>query len=165
MLSRRQLLAASPTTLAFFLALSGCKGPAVLSGPPPLSKQTTMLLHAVTAEQNLIWIYNKAIAAYSGLAPTLTPLLTEHQAHLAQLRGRVIEPPGKTVPDTVTARPALGTTQTAALTQLRTAEQAAVKTLLNRLDSASPSLAQLYASIAASEATHVTVLDTRLSGS
>ncbi len=159
------MLAASPTTLPFFLAVSGCKGPAVLSGPPPLSNQTTMLLHAVTAEQNLIWIYDKAIAAYSGLAPTLTPLLADHRAHLAQLSNRVIEPPGKTVPDTVTARPALGATQAAALTQLRTAEQAAVKTLLSRLGGASPSLAQLYASIAASESTHVTVLDTRLGGS
>jgi hypothetical protein len=162
MLSRRQLLAASPTTLPFFLALSGCKGPAVLSGPPPVSNQTTMLLHAVTAEDNLIRIYSEAIAAYSGLAPTLRPLLAEHQAHLAQLRDRVIEPPGKTVPDTVTAKPALGATPTAALEQLRSVERGAVKTLLSRLGSASPSLAQLYASIAASEATHVTVLDTAL---
>ena len=67
MLSRRQLLAASPTTLPLFLALSACKGPAVLSAPPAVSPQTQALLHAVTAELNLIWIYNKAMAAYSGL--------------------------------------------------------------------------------------------------
>ena len=36
------------------------------------------------------------MAAYSALAPTLAPLLAEHEAHLAQLRARVIEPPGKT---------------------------------------------------------------------
>ena len=59
-----------------------------------------MLLHAVTAELNLIWIYNKAIAAYSGLEPALAPLRAEHEAHLAELRGRVIEPPGKKVPQT-----------------------------------------------------------------
>src|ERR1700728_2957075 len=110
MLSRRQLLAASPTTLPLFLALSACKGPAVLSGPPPVSNQTQTLLHAVTAEQNLIWIYNKAMAGYSALAPTLAPLLAEHQAHLAQLAARVVEPPGKKVPATVTARPALSPT-------------------------------------------------------
>jgi hypothetical protein len=158
MLSRRQLLAASPTTLTLFLALSACKGPAVLSAPPSVSPQTRALLHAVTAEQNLIFIYNKAIAAYSGLAPTLAPLRAEHEAHLAQLRARVIEPPGKQVPDTVTAKPALGATRSAALAQLRAAEQAAVTTLMSRLSGASPSLAQLYASIAASEATHVSVL-------
>ena len=162
MLSRRQLLAASPTTLSLFLALSACSGPAVLSAPTTVSPQTQTLLDAVTAEQNLIWIYNRAITAYSGLAPTLAPLRAEHEAHLAQLRASVIEPPGKQVPDTVTAKPALGATQAAAVAQLRTAEQTAVKTLMSRLAGASPSLAQLYASIAASEATHVSVLGARL---
>jgi hypothetical protein len=162
MLSRRQLLAASPTTLPLFLALSACKGPAVLSAPPTVSPRTHMLLHAVTVEQNLIWIYNETVAAYSGLAPALTPLRAEHEEHLAQLRARVIEPQGEQVPDTVTAKPVLGATEDAALAQLRAAEQAAVKTLMSRLDGASPSLAQLYASIAASEATHVGVLSARI---
>ena len=45
-----------------------------------------------------------------------------------------------------------------ALAQLKTAEQAAVATLMSRLGVASPSLAQLYASIAASESTHASVL-------
>jgi hypothetical protein len=163
MLSRRQLLAASPTALPLFLALSACKGPAVLSGPPPLTAQTQTLLHAVTAELNLIWIYNKTMAEYSGLRPTLAPVLAEHQAHLARLRARVVEPPGKKVPDTVTARPALEATASGALTQLRDAEQTAVGVLLSHLGGASPSLAQLYASIATSEATHVTALTMRIS--
>jgi hypothetical protein len=162
MLSRRQLLAALPTTLPLSLALSACKGPAVLSAPSSVSPQTQMLLRAAGAEQNLIWIYTKAIATYSGLAPTLAPLRAEHAAHLAQLRAMVIEPPGARVPGAVTARPALGATQDAALAQLRTAEQAAVKALMSRLDGASPSLAQLYASIAASEATHASVLSARI---
>jgi len=156
------LLAASPTTLPLFLALTACKGPAVLTGPPPVTDQTRMLLHAVTAELNLIWIYNKVMAGYSGLRPTLAPLLAEHQAHLARLRERVIEPPGKKVPDTVTRRPPLDGTADGALAQLRDAEQAAVGVLLSRLGGASPSLAQLYASIATSEATHVTVLGSRI---
>ena len=154
------MLAASPTTLPLFLALSACKGPAVLSGPPPLSNQTQTLLHAVTAEQNLIWIYNKAMAGYSALRPTLAPLLAEHQAHRAQLIARVVEPPGRKVPGTVTARPALNATAEGALLQLRAAEQAAATRLLGAgvLGRAAPSLAQLYASIATSEATHVTTL-------
>jgi hypothetical protein len=161
MLSRRQLLAASPTTLPLLLALSACKGPAVLSAPPTVSPRTQMLLHAVTAELDLIWIYNKAITSYSGLAATLAPLRSEHQQHLAQLRARVVEPPAKHVPDTVTAKPAIAGTAGAAVAQLRAAEQGAVRTLMSRLGGASPSLAQLYASIAASEATHVTVLSAR----
>jgi hypothetical protein len=143
--------------------LSACKGPAVLSGPPPLTAQTQTLLHAVTAELNLIWIYDKTMAEYSGLGPTLAPLLAEHRAHLARLRARVVEPPGKKVPYTVTARPALEATAAGALTQLRDAEQTAVGVLLSHLGGASPSLAQLYASIATSEATHVTALTTRIS--
>jgi hypothetical protein len=161
MLSRRQLLAASPTTLPVFLALSACKGPAVLSAPPTVSPGTRALLHAVTAEQNLIWLYTRALAAYPGLTATLTGVRREHQAHLAELRGRVIEPAGKQVPGAVTARPALAGTRDGALAQLRAAEQAAVDTLMSRLNGASPSLAQLYASIAASEAVHVGVLTPR----
>jgi hypothetical protein len=162
MLSRRQLLAASPTTLPLILALSACKGPAVLSGPPPVSSQTQTLLHAVTAELNLIWIYNKTMAEYSSLGPTLAPLLAEHEAHLARLRARVIEPPGKKTPNTATARPAIGSTEQAALAQVKNAEQAAAAAQLGRLAGASPSLAQLYASIATSETTHVTVLASRI---
>jgi hypothetical protein len=158
MLSRRQLLAASPTALPLFLALSACQGPAVLSAPPTASPQTQALLHAVTAELNLIWIYKKVMGTYSGLAPTLAPLRAEHQAHLVQLRSQVIEPRGQDGPDTVTEKPALGRTEVAALTQLQVAEQAAVTTLMGRLDGAPPSLAQLYASIAASEMTHARVL-------
>jgi hypothetical protein len=161
MLSRRQLLAASPTTLPLFLTLSGCKGPAVLSPPPQVSQQTQVLLHAVTAEQDLIWIYAKVISVYSGLAATLAPLLAEHEAHLAQLRARVIEPPGKRAPQTVTARPLIAGPPAAALAQLRAAEQAAVTAQMNRLAAAPASLAQLYASIAASESTHVSVLGAR----
>ncbi len=48
------------------------------------------------------------------------------------------------------------------LTQLRDAEQAAVGVLMSRLGGASPSLAQLYASIAASEATHASLLNARV---
>ncbi len=159
------MLAASPTTLPLFLALTACKGPAGLSGPPPVPAQTQTLLRAVTAELNLVWIYNKTMAEYSGLRSTLAPLLAEHQAHLAGLRARVIEPPGKQTPSAVTARPAVAGTSAGALTQLREAEQAAVTAQLGRLAGASPSLAQLYASIATSEATHVTTLDSRISNS
>src|SRR6202042_3411817 len=82
MLSRRQLLAASPTTLPLFLVLSGCKGPAVLGAPPVVSQQTQVLLHAVTAEQGLIWIYGKVMSVYPALAAALSPLRAEHEAHL-----------------------------------------------------------------------------------
>ena len=153
------MLAASTTTLPLFLALSACGGPNPLAGPPPLSADVRALLRAVTAEQNLIYLYKRTLASYSALAMVLTPLLAEHEAHLAQLRARIIEPPGKTVSAKVTSRPAIPGTRAAALAQLRAAEQAASTAQLRRLAGASPALAQLYASIATSEATHVTVLD------
>jgi hypothetical protein len=105
------------------------------------------------------------MAEYSGLGPALAPLLAEHRAHLARLGARVVEPPGKKLPAAATARPAIDPTAAGALAQLRDAEQAAVGVLLNRLAGASPSLAQLYASIATSEATHVTALTSRISRS
>ena len=156
------MFAASPTTLPLFLALSGCKRPAVLGAPPVVSQQTQALLHAVTAEQNLIWIYAMVMSRYSGLAAELGPLRAEHQSHLAQLRALVIEPPGKQVPEAVTARPVVAATSGAALAQLRAAEQAAVGAQMSRLAAAPASLAQLYASIAACEATHVSLLSARI---
>ena len=155
------MLAASPTTLPLFLALNGCKGPAVLSAPPVVSQQTQVLLRAVTAEQNLIWIYAKVMSVYSGLAAELGPLHADHQAHLAQLRARVIEPAGKQLAVAVTSKPAVAATKAAALAQLSAAEQAAVTAQMSRLGAAPASLAQLYASIAACEATHVSVLGAR----
>ena len=156
------MLAASPTTLPLFLTLSGCKGPAVLGAPPDVSQQTQVLLRAVTAEQNLIWIYAKVMSVYSRLDGPLAPLRAEHEAHLAQLRARVVEPPGKQVPQTVTSRPRVAGTESAALAQLRAAERAAVTAQMDRLAAAPASLAQLYASIAACESTHVSVLGARI---
>jgi len=134
----------------------------VLSAPPAVSQQTQVLLHAVTAEQNLIVIYAEVMSEYSGLAATLAPLRAEHEAHLAQLRARVVEPPGKQVHETVTARPPITGTKSAALAQLRAAERAAVTAQMDHLAAAPASLAQLYASIAACESTHVSVLGAQI---
>jgi hypothetical protein len=157
MLRRRQLLAASATSVPMFFVLNACAGPDPLAGPPPLSADVRALLDAAAGERNLIEIYEQTMAAYSPLASALAPLLAEHRAHLTQLRAQVIEPPGKTIPSAA-ARPAIPGTREAAVAGLRATEQAASTAQLRRLAAASPSLAQLYASIAASEATHVTAL-------
>lgn len=155
------MLAASATTLPAFLVLSGCAGPDPLAGPPPLSPDVRGLFAAVTAENNLVTLYNECISVYSGLAPALRPLLAEHRAHLARLRSRIVEPPGKSLPAKAAAgasRPRVAGGEPAAVTQLSSAERAAVSANLRRLPDAAPDLAQLYASIAASEATHITAL-------
>ena len=166
MLSRRQLLGASPAALpaalSGCLALSACSAPAVLKAPPAVSPQAQALLRAVSAEQDLVLLYDRVIAAHPALGTALGPLRAEHSAHLAQLRGTVIEPPGKRLPGPSASQPVLGATQARVLVQLRGAEQDAVTALMGHLAGAPPSLAQLYASIAASEATHVRVLSARM---
>ncbi len=159
MLPRRQVLAASATMLPLFIALSACAGhPNPLEGPPPLSADVRRLLDAATAEQDLVNLYKKTIAAYSPLAPVLSPLLAEHEVHLRQITALIIERPGRSLQVRPARRPAIAGTRAAAIGQLQAAEQAAITTQLRRLTSAPPSQAQLFASIAASEATHVGVL-------
>ncbi|HUN31728.1 MAG TPA: hypothetical protein VMU95_06870 [Trebonia sp.] len=159
MLLRRQVLAASTTTLPLFLGLAGCAGhPNPLTGPPPLSPDVRTLMTAATAEDNLVYLYTKTIASYSGLATGLSPLLAEHQAHLSALRARIIEPPGRKLHLQPPRRPATPATEAEAVARLRAAEQAALTAQLGRLPAASAAEAQLYASIATSEATHITVL-------
>jgi hypothetical protein len=161
MLPRREVLAASMTTLPLFLALSACAGPDPLKGPPPLAADVRTLMSAILAEDNLVYLYTKAIGTHSGLADELSPLLAEHRAHLSQLQSRIVVPPGRHLRVHPTARPQIPATTHAALAQILAAERAAITAQLKRLPGASPSQAQLYASIAASEATHITVLNGR----
>ena len=117
---------------------------------------------AIDAETLMISRYNAVLAAVPTLAGSLEPLLQQHREHLARLRARLIEPntaSGPERPSAVAASPAgVPGTPAAARAYLRHAEQAAARTLLGKLTAAPPSLAQLLASIAASEATHALVL-------
>jgi hypothetical protein len=108
--------------------------------------------------------YNAVLAAVPALAGSLDPLLQQHREHLARLRARLIEPNQASRPGhspAVAASPAglqVPGTPAAARAYLRHAEHAAAQTLLGQLTTAPPSLAQLLASIAASEATHALLL-------
>jgi len=98
----------------------------------------------------------------------------EHVAHLAQLRSRLIHPPaltsspGPSAAATASASPSAGAGAVAGtgarasrklvLSELEQAEQTASDRLIGQLDGLPPALAQLFASIAASEATHVPYL-------
>jgi len=112
-------------------------------------------------------MYRTAIDVGPGTAArsrVLTSLLTQHEQHLAQLRARLIEPAGTSATPTPTpsASVADGTVgpEPAGVTtaRLRAAERASAAGLVQRLATVPPALAQLFASIAASDATHVTVL-------
>ncbi len=94
-------------------------------------------------------------------ASLVSLLLAEHTAHLAVLRSRLVLPPrlATASPEPSPTPPALPAQRGAALTALAQAEQAAVTRLTSQLLTVPPPLAQLMASIAASEAAHVVLLD------
>ena len=89
----------------------------------------------------------------------------EHVAHLAQLESRLVEPAGaRRSPHPPALNPTPSPAATGAtgargvLGELELAEQAASDRLIGELGGLPPSLAQLFASISASEATHVEYL-------
>jgi hypothetical protein len=156
--------------LPVLLATAGCRssdaftGPDPLAGRPPLRHDVLTLQAVIAAEENLIGMYQAAISGDPGTSarPLLfRPLLAQHEQHLARLRARLIEPPGTTASASPgrTARPSASTGPGRVSTaQLRAAEQASAADLVQRLATVQPALAQLLASIAASDATHVAVL-------
>jgi hypothetical protein len=167
------MLLVSATTLPLLFATAGCRssdvfaGPDPLGGPPPLGHDVLTLQAVIAAEENLILLYRTAIGGEHPAAArtrTLRSLLAQHEQHLAQLRARLVEPPGASatpVPASSgpTARPSASTTPArVTIARLRAAERASAAGLVQRLATVPPALAQLFASIAASDATHVTAL-------
>jgi hypothetical protein len=156
---RRRLLIASATALPLLLTTTGCRsadlfaGPDPLSAPPPLARSTAVLETVITAEVALISAYESAASGGSGV---LARLLSEHQDHLARLRARLIVPAGSSRRPVV--RPPHPDPAPASVSMLRDAERQSAASLVQRLSSVESSLAQLLASIAASDASHVAAL-------
>ncbi len=165
--SRRALLAASS---ALPLLLTACKGVQALGTPPPPAPDIVALRTAIAAEKLMVARYAAAITRIKvQLPPDATPsdiilvsavdsVASDHGAHLAQLKSRLIEPPGSTHSPSPSPAVSVSGTIAAVLTALAEAEQAASDRLIGQLDALPPSLAQLFASVAASEATHVPYL-------
>ena len=169
------MLLASAAALPLLLGAAGCRssdvftGPDPLAGPPPLGHDVLTLQAVIAAEENMIDLYQLAISGDSGITgpPTLRSLrslLAQHRQHLVQLKARLIVPPGASAspsPSSASPTPRASTsprTSTVSITRLRAAERASAADLVRRLATAPPALAQLFASIAASDATHVTAL-------
>jgi hypothetical protein len=165
--TRRALLAATATLP---LLVAGCRGTQALGTPPRPAPDVGVLRAATIAEQDMVARYQAALrrlrdgtgtAAVPAATAVLAGLLAQHQDHLRQLRARhVAGSPlaAGSAPLPRPAAPALPPGPRRALAALARAEQAASDNLLGQLGAASPSLAQLLASIAASEATHVPAL-------
>jgi len=158
------VLLASAAALPLLLGAAGCRssdvftGPDPLAGRPPLGHDVLTLQAVITAEENMIDLYQLAISGDPGTtrARTLRSLLAQHQQHLVQLKARLIVPPGAS-PSPSSASPS-PRASTVSITRLRAAERASAADLVRRLATAPPALAQLLASIAASDATHATAL-------
>jgi hypothetical protein len=161
--SRRRVLTAGAVMVPL-AATASCGVPEALRKPPGLSASVQTLRASITAEQALVDDYHAVIRRYPQLSGRLDSFLSQHQQHLAQLQGRLVVPPHVTmspIPSpavTGPGRPATASTADAAVALLVKTEQNAAAAQLNRLAGAPASLAQLLASIAASEATHAVAL-------
>lgn len=161
-LTRRAVLAASAAAVP--LLLTGCRGLEVLGAPPPVAADVGVLRSAIETERLMVSRYQAAIAQAGAegqaVVTELAGILAEHKQHLAQLSARLVVPAGSTsrLPPVKGATATLPAGVAAAIGALETAEQDASNALAGQLLRVPPSLAQLMASISASEATHVPVL-------
>ena len=171
------MLAASAAALPALLATAGCRssdaftGPDPLAGRPPLAPDVITLQAVIAAEQAIIALYRAAVDSHlgpTGQVRVLEGLLAEHRQHLGQLQARLVLPAGA---PSASASASPGATPAAApgaapgaaparvtIARLRAAERASATDLVRRLVTVPPALAQLFASIAASDATHVVAL-------
>lgn len=175
------MLVASATALPLLLAASGCRSSDAFDGPDPLAGRPSpghdvvVLQAAISAEEALISLYVTATATATAKegSKLLASLLAQHRQHLARLRAALVLPPGPaTASPSVTASAGAtaspGATASAGgdaggkgagvIARLRAAERASAAAGLRRLATVDPSLAQLLASIAACDATHVAAL-------
>jgi len=172
----RRLMLAAAGAGAGSLALAGCRGITVLGPRPKPGADVVTLNHAIAAEELMIGRYRLALDALSSdgrHSPATTKsgktqsgtrdlvlvaaLLSEHREHLAQMRERLVLPPrlATASPRPSPTPPAAPRGRHAIMASLAAAEVAASDRLIGWLPVMPPALAQLMASIAASEAAHV----------
>ena len=161
--TRRRVLAASALMLTA-AGTAGCaSGQAWPWARPPVPAPDVGLLRSViAAEDAMVSRYTTVLSARPALAATVSPLLRQHQQHLAQLRERLLVPAGARPSPTMTARARQAQVpagRIAVLAYLRRAESDQAAFLVRALATvATPSLAQLMASISASEGAHAALL-------
>lgn len=162
------MLAASAAALPALLATAGCRysdafaGPDPLAGRPALSPDVITLQEVITAERAMIALYQAAVNGGTRPTRTLEGLLAQHRQHLGRLQARLVLPSGSgsasPSPSSSSSSSRSPASARVTIAQLRAAERASATDLVRRLVSVPPALAQLFASIAASDATHVVAL-------
>lgn len=170
--TRRLMLAAAA---AGSLTLAGCRGISALGPVPKPGADVVALERAITAEELMVARYASALSQLTGSGGTgkqsasaakhaiavVSAIHAEHEAHLAQLRSRLVLPARVAAarPRPSPTPPRLPAGWHNIMAALATAETAASDRLIGWVPGAPPALAQLMASIAASEAAHVVLLD------
>jgi hypothetical protein len=165
-LPRRRVLAASAAALPALLATAGCRSSDAFAGPDPLAVRPALspdvitLQEVIKAERAMIAQYQAAVNGGARPARTLEGLLAEHRQHLSRLQARLVLPSGSgfASPSPSPSSSSSRARGRVTIAQLRAAERASATDLVRRLVSVPPALAQLFASIAASDATHVVAL-------
>jgi hypothetical protein len=175
------VLAASAAAVPVLLATAGCRssdafaGPDPLAGRPTLSPDVVGLQAVIAAEQAMITLYQSAVASHlalstagptsgpttgpaTGRAGVLEELLAQHRQHLGQLQARLVLPAGSPSEQASSSASPGAAPARVTIARLRAAESTSATDLVRRLVSMPPALAQLFASIAASDATHVVAL-------
>ena len=133
--------------------LSACSGGATTGAPSTGGSAATppdvVAREVAIAEQSLIARYSEAIAAIPALAVHLEPIKAQHGEHLAAMGIEVPTAPPEPAPKNAQA----------AISMLRKAELvASIDRQASCVTCADSSLARVLAFIAASEASHVAVL-------
>jgi hypothetical protein len=175
------VLAASAAAVPVLLATAGCRSSDAFAGPDPLAARPTLspdvvaLQAVIAAEQAMITLYQSAVASHlalstggpttgpttgpaSGRAGVLEELLAQHRQHLGRLQARLVLPAGSPSAQASSSASPGAAPARVTIARLRAAESASATDLVRRLVSMPPALAQLFASIAASDATHVVAL-------
>ncbi|MFE3449308.1 hypothetical protein ACFXJ8_10270 [Nonomuraea sp. NPDC059194] len=153
-LSRRAVLVGG----AAMAALSGCTAgppePVVPKAPDP---EQLLLRELIADKERMIGLY--AVLVDAGGAK-LAPFMARHEEHLAALRSRLPAEPSTTPSGAASATPSKKplSQKRVSLTKLRATERKAAATRARQLGTASPSLAQLIASIGACESLHAHAL-------
>ncbi|WP_431898596.1 hypothetical protein [Nonomuraea sp. bgisy101] len=152
-LSRRAVLAGG----AAMAALSGCTAgspePAASKAPDP---EQLLLRELIAEKERTIGLYAALVGADGA---KLAPFKERHEQHLAALRERLSAEPSPPAPATPSVKPSPSKKPPkVSLTRLRDTERKAAAMRARQLGTASPSLAQLIASIGACEALHAVAL-------
>lgn len=160
--TRRAALRGVGAAVASLYGLPGCTATPSEDDPPPGTikpdPDVAVVGRALAASADLAQRYQATITAFPDFASMLAPPAVEHAAHIAALDVSGPNPSPGTQAPSGPSGPPVPPVPAEALDWLAAAERASAAARVADLLSASPSVARLLASIAASQAAHAALL-------